>query len=240
MKRILTFIAASIAVILCGCESPLSDTEITNPGLLAPVITVERTQSKDGSIEHDYTCYLYDKSIQLVQLKSGSVSVNGIPMPHKKGLLGSYYSTTSASLPYALSTKYTFTITLADQKGYTASVTTQDALLNNFTAPSEVARTNAMQISWSGNDPKAELSIEIYSHYRTDSSTGSQLKTFALPVNGGNTYQIPPSQYLADMGTTSTVELVLNSEIEGTIDSRFKNGRKIKSVQRIGRSVSIR
>lgn len=240
MKRILTLIAAGISAILCSCESPLSDTEITNPGLLAPVISVERTQSKDGTIEHEYTCYLYDKSLQLVQLKNGSVSVNGAPMPHKKGLLGSYYSTTASSVPYALSTKYTFTITLADQKGYTASVTTQDALLNNFTAPSEVVHTNAMQVSWSGHDPKAELSIEILSHFRTDTSTGSQFKSFVLPVNIGTTYQIPPSQYLADMGTTTSVDLVLNSEITGTIDSRFKNGRKIMSVQRIGRSVTVK
>ncbi|NUN70368.1 MAG: hypothetical protein HUU02_11720 [Bacteroidetes bacterium] len=239
MKRTLSSILTIIAFILSGCESPLSDTEITDPGLIAPDVQVTRYVSHNGTVSTEYLCGFFDKSAQRVQLKNGSVTVNGVTMSHAKDLLGSYYKADPRNVPYSVNTQYVFTITLADNKQYDGVVTTQKSLLNDFSVPTSVSKSSAFQISWSGNDPNADLDLELLSYYKTDSSNGTTFRSIDLPKTASGTYQVSPSVYLSPSGPTSKVELVLVSELEGTIDGRFKRGRHAVSMQRIGRIIMV-
>ena len=116
------FIPLLILFILVGCKerSPLSDVEISDPGLISPEITLTQSISESGRIETKLIVFLNDDNNNSIDLLKGGVSLNGTPLGVRTGSFGEgdapYYSLDGIQL--LPKTKYSFQITLADDKSY--------------------------------------------------------------------------------------------------------------------------
>ncbi len=236
----LEFLFILLGLIGLSCSSPLSDTNVTDPSLLQPQLTVSKTLN-NGARSVEYTAVIFDKNSNLVTLKDGGVKINGIVMDTAKTLFGGqdYQLLGESGVKFALSTSYTFTITLSDGSNYYGTVKSQSTDLYEFDAPATQSRKQNMTVTWKDTDPNAQMYIQMIYDFRTDSSGGSGEQTFTIPNPSSKSYSINSSYFNTTQGTIYEVDLTLISEVRGTIDSHFRSGSSTVSDLRITRNVTI-
>ena len=222
-----------------SCQSPLSNTDITDPSSLQPQIQVIKDTDSTGSI-YNYRADLYDQHSRYVELKDGGINVNGEQLILVRGVLGSYYLTDDHIVKYQLNTKYNFIITLSDHSQYTASVTTPSAELSNFGVPTEQDSTQSMKVSWVNPDTSATMYLTLVIYFKTDTSAGFQSSKVVIPNPHLGTFDLPPSDFLAKQGKSTAIDITLHSEILGQIDSRFFFGSRAYSHQMITKSLTLK
>lgn len=240
MKRV---IFASILLSLAGlsCSSPLSDTNVTDPSLLEPVLVVMKSINSSGARSVLYTAGIYDKNLNLVTLQNGSVKIDGFQMNERANLFGGehYFLQGESEVKFALDSTYTFTITLSDGSKYYGEVTSQSDDLTEFDAPSSQSRTQPVNVNWKATDPNAAMSIELVYKYSTDTSSGGGTQTISIPDPSTGQYSISPDMFTTDKGTTNEVDLTLVSEVTGTIDPAFRAGSSTVCELTIQRDVKL-
>ncbi len=239
MKTLLASVIILSTAVILSCESPLSDTQVTDPGILQPVVQVTRDIQSNGTLSYSYRCDVYDKNTYFVELKDGGVKLNGESLLLVHDLLGPYYLTDNLHVPYSLATKYTFTITLADQSSYEAVVTTPKLDFIEFVAPEVQSSKLPMHVSWGAADSNSVMSMIVTKHFRTDTSSGIAIHKVAIGNPLLRSYDLQPADFVHEEGTTYGVELTLTSQLEGTIDPKFYFGSRAYSSQTITRSVKI-
>ncbi len=222
-----------------SCQSPLSNTDITDPSTLQPQIQVIKSTDSTGSM-YNYRADIYDRQSRYVELKDGGVSVNGEQLILVRSLLGSYYLTDDHIVKYQFNTKYNFIVTLSDGSQYTASVTTPSTELSNFFAPSEQVKTQNMRVSWTNPDTGATMYFMLTIYFKTDTSAGVQSNKVSIPNPRLGTFDLTPSDFVATQGTSTAVDITLNSEDQGQIDSRFYFSSRAYSHQMITKSVNLK
>lgn len=230
-----------LGIIGLSCSSPLSDTNVTDPSLLEPVLLVTKSIDSTGARTVQYTADIYDKNMNLVTLQNGSVKINNFAMNERANILGGeeYYLSGESEVQFAPSTNYSFTLTLSDGNQYNGTVKSQSTDLTEFNTPTTQSHTQNMPLTWKNTDPNATMSIQMLYKFRTDTSGGSGTKTFAISNPSTESYTVNSSDLTTTQGTIYEVDLTLVSEVRGTIDSHFRPGSYVASDLEITRTVTI-
>lgn len=232
MKKLYLF--GLIFFIICNAcieDSSLSDVEISDPSLIKPDISIKRTRGNDNLLETEIKVILWDKNLNAIELKKGSVAVNDKTMELKKMAItqAPYYTINSLNLPIELNTEYVFSIELADGEVYKASITTQQTDLNKLTFPENYSKSIDLEITWEGKETQNPLEIHLYGSY-TNETVGQTYNVFEPneAEREAGTYKFPKLYLNKEEGIyKATVKLI--SEKIGQIDSQFQNGSKIYS-----------
>ena len=239
-NQISLFLIILISLTYFSCQSPLSESGVSDPNLIQPIIQVSKEIDLKGTTYYRYRCDVNDQKLQYVEIKDGGIKVNGENLIVIKDILGTYYILDDTHVKYAPNTKYNFTITLSDQSQYDAVVTTPSADLREFLVPTVQDRTQNMSLSWKDTDSNATLNISVALYFRTDTTTGVQVHTVPITNPKPGTFELPASELNTNQGIAYAVDLTLNSEVNGTIDSRFYLHRRAYSHQMITKSVVLK
>lgn len=226
----------------CSENSALSDVEITDPSLIQPDVQISHNIDTLGNTTIRYVANLYDKNYDLIELKNGSVTMNGIPMVIGRTLITNapyYYVNPPGYLNFTLNTQYTCTVTLADNSTYDLTVTSQNSWLNEFVVPDVHSKSQDMTIEWSsvesGNDMHLSLSM-WYSN--SDTSAGQMFRTIDIPEPANGSYTISKENFNTQEGVYY-VSIQLMADKIGISDNAFRSGSSIYARQSISESVRI-
>ncbi|MFC1508822.1 hypothetical protein ACFL60_03930 [Candidatus Omnitrophota bacterium] len=229
--------------ISCSEDSPLSDTGVTDPSLIKPVIQLYSHRNSGSAYKTERVeVFLYDKNNNTVRLKNGGVYINDQKMIVKDLLFssGTYYSGIEVIPKIETNKSYSIKIELDDDSPYYADITTQAKDLVVVNAPDKHSKSNDLQISWEDIDPDLDLTLVIGIHYTKEGQGAYEGKILTIPDNNLTTgdFTISSAYFNAQPNTYSiTVELV--SEISGQVDKAFMNGSKVTSIFSVSSEVEI-
>lgn len=234
MKNIRNYFVICLLFLLSSCmeDSALSDVEISDPSLIQPDISLYRIRDNSGLLTSKIEVFIWDKNYNSIELKKGSVSVNGQIMQLKKlPLTGApYYTIDTSILKVELNKLYTFTISLGDGKLYQSSINTQSIDLTSLILPAAYNKQDNMTISWAGHDISSEFNIQLACDYNKDNTYGqtSDLFTPNQQERTTGTYVISKSYFNQQAGIYKAT-VTLTSKARGTVDSRFRINSTIVS-----------
>lgn len=234
-RRASTLFALAIPLFFSGCESALSDMDITDPGVLRTTFAAERAMLNDGSVLYSLSANLFDKNLASVKLKNGQVKVNGEQMSVTELLNISTYHIPGATVD--LNTDYNFEVVLADGKSYSGTVTTQEKTFTTLTVPSTSNADSDLTVSWQDTYVHDVLTISLGFTTASGAVAGPTFELTDEQMQAG-TYVIPKSNFATPAGITS-VMVTLNGAKYGTIDSEFHSGSATISRMRVEKKVAF-
>jgi hypothetical protein len=218
-----------------ACDSPLSDVEITDPGLLHTSFVVERSLLENGTVLGALTTTILDKNLASVELKNAQVKVNGQQMSVSEILNIKVYHIPSATVN--LDTKYDFVIALSDGKSYGGTVTTQAKTFTSVTVPASPSKDNDLVISWNDVYVHDELVITVNLTSPAGTVPGPTFTLTPAQIQAG-TYTIPKASFATPTGITSSM-ITLTGIERGTIDSKFRSGSGTICRMRVEKKVTF-
>ena len=213
----------------CTQDSPLSDLDLTDPGLVKPDIEISRSFYSSGTTSFSHTVWIYDKNNNSVNIQDGKVSINNVELSLEKEPLNSapYYSVDpSYQLPFKFNENYTCNITLSDGKIYSSTVKSRSADIDSFTVPLTHNRSENLLLKWGPVDPKEKIILTMVYNFRHDSSSGTGVRDIQITNPQTGEALVPKSFFDASSGITDAT-FTLESNIYGITDNRFKNGSEI-------------
>ena len=233
-----------LILFLCSCpgKSVLSEVDLTDPSIICPEIKLTRIRYEDMKLNNKIDVRLCDSKGDYVQLKNGSVSVNGHELGLRENILRvSYYTIYHKTLPVEANKEYEFTIVLADGKKYKAAIKTQETDLYQLNVPKKHKKGNDMEISWKGRITEAPLAIYLTCF---TGSAGRPGNNYKLEPNKEEQkackYLISKELFNNDIDTVTSVRIKLSSEKYGTIDSAFMPGAKIYSCFEVEKNCKLK
>ncbi|RMH74008.1 MAG: hypothetical protein D6675_01025 [Gemmatimonadetes bacterium] len=231
MRRFIGYIIITV-IGLSGCtgDSPLSDVVLSDPSLIKPVITLEKSINAHGIANQKIEVWLYDENEDSIQLKDGGVTVNGIPMERRQSFVthAPYYGIDQNRLPVQPDEDYTFVITLGDGENYRATLHTPEALYA-FNVPAIHSRTLDMTLTWLQADTYP-IYLNYQYTYRREGEDADRLgeRDFYISHPEEGVYTLQASAFQSP-DHISHAHFVLSRRKEGYIDSRFRPGREISA-----------
>jgi hypothetical protein len=233
-------ILVSILLFVSGClpeESPLSDIEITDPGLISPSIAVIKNLNYDNDHVNEIEVWLYDKNKNSVELKGGEVRVNDQVLSVKE------FNITKA--PYYLikdivevDAEYLFEIELSDGEIYSASIKSPNRDLKEFNLPANYNHNNDMNISWKDTYQYDEMKIGLNRYFSTDTSGGQRLGAIEIESEYYTKGQYTISnEHFDDEDYKAIIEL--SGFINGQYDDRFGSETEIYCKFSISKEIEI-
>ncbi len=211
------------ALVWCSCESPLSDVPISEPSVLRAEVVAQRAIGSSGYTASVLEVALRDKHEQWVELKEGSVSVDGLLMSYDG--FGAYVRND----PVQPDVDYTFVVTLSDGSKYTSKVHTPKNL-SQFTVPATYNRTGPFTVSWREVDPTASATLDLVG----DSASAE----FSVSSSQGS-YTLQATD-LARFHAGETVRVMLTFTKSGQVDGRFMSTSFAEALFSITRNTQIR
>ena len=243
MKTIISFSSLLFFILITGCtqDSPLSDLDLTDPGLIKPDIKISRSIYTTGTTTFSHTVWIYDKNDNSVNIQNGKVSINNVELSLKKAVLSNapYYSIDPAySLPFEFNKIYTCDIVLSDGKVYSSTVKSRSADIDSFVVPSTHDRTKDLLLEWEPVDPNENIDISMFYNFRTDTSSGTGARDIQIPNPQSGMALIPKSYFDASTHITDAT-FTLESNIYGTTDDHFRSGSKISFIINISKKTTF-
>ena len=234
------FIPFFLFFIIVGCKerSPLSDVEVSDPGLISPEITLTQSISESGRTETKLIVYLNDDNNNSIDLLKGGVALNGTPLGVRTGSFGEgdapYYSLDGVQL--IPKTKYSFQITLADDRSYSCIVTSPKQLISGVTVPEYHNMNRPLTVSW--NKFSADKRFNCVLEISSDGELKKEIDLNSSDVRSGK--YVIGSSVLREINTGERSDFViaLTSTNSGKIDPKFDGG-SIKIIQTISKQVTI-
>jgi hypothetical protein len=167
LKFLLVALAAGAGLPFHACmvadPSPLSQVEISDPSLITPRFTVQKSkETYSGQVYYTYRAELLDAEGMRIELLYGYVTLNGIRMSVGDG--NSRYTLDSKKLAYRADEFYTFIVKLSNGQTYSSSVRTPKHELQSATATAMATgaeKTDSVTFGWSGNTTDS-VQIEYY------------------------------------------------------------------------------
>jgi len=210
---------------LLGCQqnSALSDVELSDPSLITPQITLQKTINENGKEKTKLKVYLNDKNGDGIDLKKGSVKLNKQALNSQTdgSLLSAAPFYTIKNLELINNRKYTFVITLADDKNYTCYINSPKTTFNNLVVPEYHNKNKNLTISWTG---KVSSNIKT-SHYLKIKNQGVLLQKIALNSdNLKNRKLIVNSRIFNQIKNRAEITITLESKTSGKVDKKFNGG----------------
>jgi hypothetical protein len=204
-------------------ESPLSDVPISEPSVIRVVAEADRDVGTTNYTSSRLMVSLYDKHEEFIELKQGSVSVNGLPMAYSG--FGEYIRTNEAVRADA---DYTFVITLSDGSQHSCGVHTPKNL-NQLTVPATYDRKSNLVVSWQTPDPAAVTTLIL---------SGDTVTTRYQISQGAGSVSLPPSS-LAKFHGGQTLSVEILEVRSGHLDGGFMSTSTVTASFSISRSMRI-
>ncbi len=231
MKKIISLLFFLFLILITGCtqDSPLSDTELTDPGLIKPDIQISRSFYSTGTTSFSHTAWIFDKNNNSVNIQNGKVLIDNIELKLKKAVINDapYYSVDpSYLLPFEFNKTYTCDIVLSDGKVYSSTVKSRSVDIDSFIVPLTHDRTKDLLLEWGPVDPNENIVISMVYNFNTDTSSGTGVKNIQIPNPRSGAAVIPKSYFDASTHITDAT-FTLESNIYGTTDEHFRPGSKI-------------
>ena len=227
------WLAFAITLFFTGCESPLSDIEITDPSVLQTHFVVERAVLDNGTVLNSLHATLFDKNLASIELKNGQVKVNGQTMAVTEILNISTYHIPGATVN--LNTEYDFEVVLANGESHTGTVTTQQKTFTTVTVPTNSSADSDLVISWQDVYVHDDLIISLSLTSPAGTVPGATFSLTPDQMEAGS-FVIPKSNFATPAGITS-VMVTLTGARYGTIDSDFRGGSATISRMRVEKKV---
>jgi hypothetical protein len=156
---LLALLPLSFLLQSCNKESPLSNTEITDPSILTAQFTIGKSKKQStGSSNYTFQASILDKKDRYVEILNGHVFLNGIEMNAQRAPYENVtrYFLYTDKIKFKLDSLYTFTVVLSDGSSYSSSIRTPATDMISTTANSA---GDSISFTWVGN---AADSIEVY------------------------------------------------------------------------------
>ena len=233
-------VISMIIMLLAGCveNSALSDVEIEDPSVIKPIVEINKSLSAN-SVMFTTTAWLYDKNGNSIELKSGKVIMNDIPMNVKyTGNDVPYYQLDYSALPFKINTTYSLDVTLSDGESYSASVTTREKDIKSFIVPAEHNKNNDLVLSWGESVSNEKLVLKMSLLGKTDTTVFVDDKEISITDTKAGSFTVPKSYF--DKPGYYHADLTLTSLKTGAMSKSFMNGSKITSTISISRSLSLK
>jgi hypothetical protein len=238
---------ALLATLLGGCEevgvhsfqeSTLSDTPVSDPSLMRVNISIAKESVSPGNYTQHILAHFRDRRGSLIELKDGKISVNGIKMQHRRDPIfeTSYYSLNENLLPVLANTTYTFTITLADGREYTAAVKTPEKDLHTLLLPATHHRNQSLTLKWLEAGDPVKLTTTRYYRLNNDEKFAISQVQLTNPAAGEHTF---PASFFTEYPATYRVNFTVISTTSGQVDSRFAAGSSISAELSTSAAVAI-
>jgi hypothetical protein len=234
-NKVVTFFALVFTLFFSNCDSPLSDVDVTDPGLLITHFTVERALLNDGTVLGALQTTFFDKNLASVELKNAQVKVNGQQMSMTELLNIKTYYIPSATVN--LNTGYDFEVVLSNGQGYSGSVTTQAKTFTALTVPSSPSKDSDLTISWNDVYVHDELIISLGLTSPAGTVAGGTFNLTTAQMQAG-TFVIPKSNFATPSDITS-ITITLTGVKYGSIDSEFRSGSATISRMRVEKKVTF-
>jgi hypothetical protein len=218
-----------------SCESPLSDVEITDPGVLQTHFVVERALLDNGTVLSSLNAIILDKNLASIELKNGQVKVNGQQMSETEILNISTYYIPAATVD--LNTDYEFEVVLANGQSHSGTVTTQEKTFTSLTVPSASSVDSDLTISWQDVYVHDDLIISLNLTSPAGTVPGATFTLTAEQMQAGS-FAIPKSNFATPTGITSAT-ITLTGARYGTIDPKFRDGSATISRMRVEKKVTF-
>jgi hypothetical protein len=235
LNNVASLIVLTVALSFSGCDSPLSDVEVTDPGLLQTHFVVERALLNDGSVLASLHTTILDKNLASVELKNAQVKVNNQQMSMAEILNIKTYYIPSATVN--LDTDYDFEVVLSDGQSYAGSVTTPAKTFTSLTVPSSPSKDSDLTISWNDVYVHEELIITLNLTSPAGTVPGATFNLTTAQMQAGS-FVIPKSNFATPAGITS-IDITLTGVEYGTIDSKFRSGSGTISRMRVEKKVTF-
>lgn len=226
----------TLTLLFNRCDSPLSDVEITDPGLIISTFVVERSMVDNGTVLGALTTTVLDKNLAGVELKNAQVKVNGQQMSMTEILNIKTYHIPSATV--GLNTKYDFEIVLPNGESHGGSVTTQAKSFTSLTVPSNPAVNEDLVITWNDVYVHEELIVTLNLTSPAGTVPGPTFNLTTAQMEAG-TFTIPKSAFATPAGVTSAA-ITLTGVKYGTVDPEFRKGSSTISRMRIEKKVTFK
>ena len=226
----------AVASMFTGCDSALSDVEITDPSLLQTHFVVERSLQHDGSVLESLRANIFDKNLASVELKNGHIKVNGEQMSETEILNISTYHIPGADVE--LNTQYEFELVLANGNVHKGIVTTQPKAFTALVVPADPAVDSDMTISWQDTYVHDDLIVSISLTTASGSVPGPTFTMTDEQMEAG-TFTIPKSAFATPQGVTGAT-ITLAGAKYGTIDPKFRTGSATISRMRVEKKVTFK
>ncbi len=231
MKKIIFFLNLLLFTLITGCtqDSPLSDLDLTDPGLIKPDIQISRSLYSSGTISFSHNVWIFDKNNNSVNIQNGKVEINNISLSLKKEPINNapYYSVDPAYLlPYEFNKTYSCNIILSDGKVYSSTIKSRTADIDSFVVPVKHDKSKDLLLKWSPVDINEIVVLTMVYNFKTDTSSGISVRNIQIsdPRNG----QALISKSYFDTSTNITdATFTLESDVYRITDSRFQPGSKI-------------
>jgi hypothetical protein len=161
LSRLFLLALLPFALLLQSCnkESPLSNTEITDPSILTAQFTISKNKKQStGSSDYTFQASILDKKDRYVEILNGNVFLNGIKMNPQRAPYENVtrYFLYTDKIKFKLDSLYTFTVVLSDGASYSSSIRTPATDMISTVANSA---GDSISFTWVGN---AADSIEVY------------------------------------------------------------------------------
>jgi hypothetical protein len=238
VRRLLLPAIAFVPLLFMSCaqNSPLSDVNLDDPSVISLQITLERSLDLGGSATQKIEAIVKDKNSDYVALKNGGITVNGTAMAIAYTALNAPYYTANGLMYFAVNTNYTFVVTLANGKQYNAVVKTQAQDIYSFVAPASAPRAGALNVTWASPDTTGLVSISVTKTVVDSNRTTYAYDNIGVSHPSAGSYTFPAGYFSAK---TTTVDLILNSAVHGTVDPSFRAGSVITASISIARRTTL-
>ena len=235
MKKIIVLFVALIMLFGCKENSALSDVELTNPKLISPEITLSKHVNEFGRSETGLVVYLNDKNNNSIDLLKGGIALNKTPLGVHSEMGGAPYYTLS-NLELIPKTKYSFQITLADDKSYSCLVTSPKQLIGGFSVPEYHNVNKPLTVSWdkfnAGKRFNCVLEISSDEGFKKEIGLSSRDLRNGMYVIGSNIMNEINNDERSDY------VIALKFSNSGKVDPKFDGG-SIKIIQSISKQITI-
>lgn len=224
-------LSISLIITFSSCrESALSDVEIDDPSLLKVYGSVWKYCNLDSTVNEvdKVTLRLKDKTDHSIDLKKGGVSCNGVEMFSHTDLVGPYYAVPSEIAVVKSDSTYNYIIELADGAEYTGSVSIDNKHLKTISVQSswKWTETDSLIVSWNDIDDAYSTWIFWQKTFKDGVDHTDESSIGSHNVSDFNSYSFPSSFFTNTSGELmiKTLQVRLQCEKEGELDSRFRSG----------------
>ncbi|MCB9195305.1 MAG: hypothetical protein H6598_03690 [Flavobacteriales bacterium] len=207
MKKLIYIVIMNLMLGLNSCSSPLSDTPVSDPGLITPNIIVVHTDD-DYGISNTVRACLTDKNGAYIELLEGDVKVNDDLMEYS-------VSCYKRTIDVKEEENYEIVVTLADSTEYPFKVKTP-AFFKKVDYPSKIKKNEVFDVSWKSNEE-----METVVSFSVQDTTGSMIILYEELTSNSYVTVDPDNfpKYDIKSGT-----LTLYRKIQGSMPDGFSGG----------------
>lgn len=217
LKKIAGFAGTAL---LIACSSPLSDLEVTDPDLLHPTFTVEKTINDGGNSNNSITAYIADKNGASVELKNGTVKCNGDAM---KYTLLNYQGEGKVKSGKT----YEFEVVLPNESSYKGTVSGAKEI-KGIQWPKSLEKNKSVHMKWL---PGKGKNITLILNVQDEKNSYHEVHKHFIGEDNKYFLELPKYDFPENMN--GKAQIILINEEKGSISDEFGGGEAVSRTKYI-------